>query len=44
LIGTLLGSRRTPLESPSAAARAAGLPYDPQRLDLLQRLHAEWPA
>jgi hypothetical protein len=41
LIGTLLGSRRAPLESPTAAARAAGLPYDPQRLDLFQRLHAE---
>jgi len=41
LIGTLLGSRRTPLESPSAAARAAGQPYDPHRLDLFQRLHAE---
>jgi len=41
LIGTLLGSRRAHLESPSALARAAGLPYDPQRLDLFQRLHAE---
>jgi hypothetical protein len=41
LIGTLLGSRETPLESPVAVARAAGLPYDPERLDLLQRLHAE---
>jgi len=41
LIGTLLGSRDTPLKSPSAAARAAGRPYDPQRLDLFQRLHAE---
>ena len=41
LIGTLLGSRQTPLESPAAVARSAGLPYDPERLDLLQRLHAE---
>jgi hypothetical protein len=41
LVGTLLGSRNTPLVSAVAAARAAGLPYDPQRLDLLQRLHAE---
>ena len=41
LIGTLLGTRQTRLESPVALARAAGLPYDPQRLDLLQRLHAE---
>jgi len=41
LIGSLLGSRETHLESPVAAARAAGVPYDPQRLDLFQRLHAE---
>jgi hypothetical protein len=41
LVGTLLGSRNTPLASAVAAARAAGLPYDPQRLDLFQRLHAE---
>lgn len=41
LIGTLLGSRDTPLASPTAAARAAGRPYDPQRLDLFLRLHAE---
>ncbi len=42
LIGALLGSRNTPsLESPVAAARAAGHPYDPHRLDLFQRLHAE---
>ena len=41
LLGTRLGARATPLESPVAMARVAGLPYDPQRLDLLQRLHAE---
>jgi hypothetical protein len=41
LIGTLLGSRDTPLESPVAVARATGVPYDPQSLDLFQRLHAE---
>ena len=41
LIGALLGTRATPLESPVAKARATGLPYDPQRLDLFQRLHAE---
>jgi len=40
LIGALLGSRETPLQSFVAVARAAGLPYDPQRLDLLQRLYA----
>jgi Fic/DOC family len=41
LIGALLGTRQTRLQSPVAVARAAGLPYDPQRLDVLQRLHAE---
>jgi hypothetical protein len=41
LIGTLLGSRRAQLQSPTAAARSAGLPYDPRRLDLFQRLHTE---
>jgi hypothetical protein len=41
LIGALLGSRRASLESPAAAARAAGLPYDPHRLDLFQRFYAE---
>jgi hypothetical protein len=41
LIGTLLGTRNASLESPVAIARAAGLPYDPQRLDLFQRLFTE---
>jgi hypothetical protein len=41
LIGTLLGTRHAALESPAAIARAAGLPYDPHRLDLFQRLFAE---
>ncbi len=41
LIGGMLGTRDTPLASPLATARAAGLPYDPHRLDLFQRLHAE---
>lgn len=41
LIGTLLGTRDTAVESPVAAARAAGLPYDPQRLDLFQLLFTE---
>jgi len=41
LIGTLLGTRAAPLESPVAIARAAGVPYDPQRLDLFQRLFTE---
>ena len=41
LIGTLLRTRNAPLESPVGIARAAGLPYDPQRLDLFQRLFTE---
>jgi hypothetical protein len=41
LIGALLSTREAPLESPVAIARAAGLPYDPERLDLFQRLFAE---
>ena len=41
LIGTLLGTRDVPLVSPVGAARIAGLPYDPRRLDLFQRLFAE---
>jgi hypothetical protein len=41
LIGTLLGTRDAAVESPVAVARAAGLPYDPQRLDLFQRLFTE---
>jgi hypothetical protein len=40
-IGTLLGTRDAALESPVAVARAAGLPYDPQRLDLFQRLFTD---
>jgi hypothetical protein len=44
LIGTLLGTRGAPVESPVAVARAAGLPYDPQRLDLFQRFFAELAA
>jgi hypothetical protein len=49
LIGALLGTRKNALESPMAVrnesanrtARAAGQAYDPERLDLFQRLHAE---
>jgi len=41
LIGTLLGTLNTALESPGAIARAAGRPYDPERLDLFQRLFTE---
>jgi len=41
LIGTLLGTRSAPLESAAAAARAAGRPYDPRRLELLSTLHRD---
>jgi hypothetical protein len=41
LIGTLLGTREAALESAVAIARAAGMPYDPLRLDLFQRLFTE---
>lgn len=41
LVGALFGTRKALLESPVAIARAAGLPYDPIRLDLFQRLFAE---
>ncbi len=41
LIGALLGTRETRLQSPSARARHAGRPYDPQRLPLFEALHAE---
>ena len=44
LIGTLLGTRKAQLESPVGIARAAGLPYDPHRLNLFQRLFAELAA
>lgn len=40
LVGTLLGTRRESLASPVTRARAAGLPYDPQRLALFSTLHA----
>lgn len=41
LIGALLQTRNTVLESPVAIARAAGRPYDPNRLELFQLLFAE---
>ena len=41
MVGALLGTRNTALESPIASARAAGRPYDPKRLELFNRLHAE---
>lgn len=44
LIGALLGTRSALLKSPLAQARAAGLPYDPARLELFQKLFAELSA
>ena len=39
LIGTLLGTRRSRLESPLAIARGRGRPYDPDRMELFHKLH-----
>jgi hypothetical protein len=47
LIGKLLGSRTGSLSGPAARARLAGLPYDADRLPLLDALVADlrsWPA
>lgn len=41
VIGALVGTRKALLESPVGIARAGGHPYDPQRLDLFQRLFTE---
>jgi len=40
LIGALLGTREARLSAPSAIARGRGRPYDPDRLELFQALHA----
>lgn len=40
IIGALLGTRRGALTAPAAVARAAGEPYDADRLDRFQALHA----
>lgn len=39
IIGTLLRTRDAPLASSTARARAAGQPYDPDRLPLFQEVH-----
>ncbi len=39
LIGALLGTRRSQLESPVAIARGRGRPYDPDRPELFHKLH-----
>jgi Fic/DOC family len=41
VIGSLLGTRETRLASRVTIARAAGVPYDPARLELFQQLFAE---
>ena len=38
LIGTFLGTRHVPMGASIAIARVRGLPYDPKRLDLFQKL------
>ena len=39
LIGTLLGTRRSRLDSPVGIARTRGRPYDPDRMELFHSLH-----
>ena len=39
LIGSLLGTQASRLDSPVAIARSRGRPYDPDRMDLFHRLH-----
>ena len=39
LIGTLLDTRRSRLDSPAGLAGSRGLPYDPDRMELFHRLH-----
>lgn len=41
LIGAMLGTRPMQLRTPAARARAAGLPYDADRLALFERLRQE---
>lgn len=47
IIGAIVGSRAGALSARSAVARAAGEPYDPDRLERFQALHGallKWPA
>ncbi len=47
IIGSILGSQAGTLTASVALARAAGEPYDPQRLERFQELHAAllgWPS
>ncbi len=41
IIGTLLGTHDAKIKSDTAAARAAGRPFDPRRVDLFTVLHEE---
>lgn len=41
LIGAMMGTQDTRLESDVASARRAGLPYDPSRLEIFENLRAE---
>jgi len=40
LIGSLLGTREAELSAPAAVARHQGRPFDPDRLEIFQSLHA----
>jgi len=40
LVGTLLGTRNSDMQSPAGKARAAGQPFDPDRLRLFETLFA----
>ncbi len=39
LVGAVLGTRRSRLDSPEATARGRGRPYDPDRMELFHKLH-----
>lgn len=41
LIGAMLGTREDRLKSERAQARQSGTPYDPERIELFERLHNE---
>ena len=40
IVGTLLGTRTEPMHTPAGKARAAGNPFDPDRLSLFEKLFA----
>ncbi len=40
IVGTLLGTRTEPMHTPAGKARAAGNPFDPDRLNVFEKLFA----